>query len=81
MLVLTRKAGEKIVIGDEITVHIKRISSNRVSLAVQAPRDMPIVRSELLFHEEDEAEKPQSPPHERTTAAPPRAFRSESAVA
>ena len=47
MLVLSRKVGEKIVIGDNITIVVNRISGNRVSIGVEAPEDLNIVRGEL----------------------------------
>lgn len=47
MLVLSRKAGELIHIGDDITIEVRRVSGNRVALAVQAPRDQRILRGEL----------------------------------
>ena len=51
MLVLSRKEGEKLVIGDNIgdniVVTVNRISGNRVSIGVEAPRDIRIVRGEL----------------------------------
>ena len=47
MLVLSRKVGEAIHIGDDITVVVSRIDGNRVRLAFTAPRDVHIVRSEL----------------------------------
>jgi len=47
MLVLSRKVGEKIQIGDGITVIVTRIAGNRVTLGVTAPKNVRIVRSEL----------------------------------
>lgn len=47
MLVLSRKEGEQLLIGDDIVVTITRISGNRVAIGVEAPRDVRIVRSEL----------------------------------
>jgi carbon storage regulator CsrA len=47
MLVLSRKAGQKIHIGDDIVVEIRRIAGNRVTIALEAPRDMRILRGEL----------------------------------
>ncbi len=47
MLVLSRKVGEKVVIGDNITVVINRVSGNRISLGIEAPADVRIVRGEL----------------------------------
>ncbi|MBX3439664.1 MAG: carbon storage regulator [Planctomycetaceae bacterium] len=47
MLVLSRKPGERIMIGDEIAITIVRIGPNAVRLGIDAPRDMNIVREEL----------------------------------
>ncbi|QDV73495.1 carbon storage regulator [Botrimarina mediterranea] len=47
MLVLSRKTGEQIQIGQDITIEVRRVSGNRVALAVQAPRDVRILRGEL----------------------------------
>ena len=49
MLVLSRKPGERILIGDEVTVTIVRIGPNNVRLGIDAPRDMNIVREELCI--------------------------------
>ena len=47
MLVLSRKTGEKLVIGDDVTIVVSRVSKNRVSLAIEAPDHVRIRRSEL----------------------------------
>jgi carbon storage regulator len=47
MLVLSRKPGEKILVGENITITIVRIGPNTVRLGIEAPRDMNIVREEL----------------------------------
>ncbi len=47
MLVLSRKPGERILIGNDIAVTIVRIGPNTVRLSIDAPRDMNIVREEL----------------------------------
>ena len=47
MLVLSRKPGERILIGDNVTVTIVRIGPNNVRLGIDAPREMNIVREEL----------------------------------
>jgi len=56
MLVLSRKIGEKLVIGDNITVVVSRVAGNRVTLGIEAPNDVRIVRGEL--HHEDAAGAP-----------------------
>jgi carbon storage regulator len=48
MLVLSRKIGEKIHVGNNITVEVKRISGNRVAVAIDAPKSHRILRGELL---------------------------------
>ena len=60
MLVLTRKVGERIRIGDDITVVVTKSAGNRITLGIEAPRDVPIVRGELesfvdAFKDEDDA--------------------------
>ena len=47
MLVLTRKVGERIHVGDNIVLEIRRIAGNRVTVALEAPRDVRILRGEL----------------------------------
>jgi carbon storage regulator len=47
MLVLCRKVGEKVQIGDHIEITVVRISQNSVRLGVDAPRDFQIVRNEI----------------------------------
>lgn len=48
MLVLTRKRNESIVVGEDIVIQVTQIQGNRVSLAIQAPREVSIMRAELL---------------------------------
>ena len=47
MLVLSRKEGERLVIGDNVVITVNRISGNRITLGIEAPRDVRIVRGEL----------------------------------
>lgn len=47
MLVLSRKPGERILIGDDIAVTVVRIGPNNVRVGIEAPRSMNIVREEL----------------------------------
>jgi carbon storage regulator len=47
MLVLSRKEGEKLVIGDNITLVVTKISGNRITLGIEAPADVKIMRGEL----------------------------------
>ncbi|MDA1161555.1 MAG: carbon storage regulator [Planctomycetota bacterium] len=56
MLVLSRKPGERILIGDKVAITIVRIGPNTVRLGIDAPRDMNIVREELCVEQSGEAE-------------------------
>ena len=47
MLVLTRKANEEILIGDNIRITLVRIKGNSVRVGIEAPRDVRVVRGEL----------------------------------
>ncbi len=47
MLVLSRKVGEKILIGDDIAVTVVRIAQGIVRIGVEAPTELPIVREEI----------------------------------
>lgn len=47
MLVLSRKVGERVLIGDKVVVTVVRIGPNAVRLGIEAPQDLNIVREEL----------------------------------
>lgn len=58
MLVLSRKVGERILIGENIVVTVVRIAGGGVRLGIEAPLEMPVVREELKQKlEEAEAEQ------------------------
>ncbi|MEF9975390.1 MAG: carbon storage regulator [Oscillospiraceae bacterium] len=48
MLVLSRKCGQVLHIGDDIHITISDIQGDKVKIAIDAPREMNIVRDELL---------------------------------
>lgn len=48
MLVLSRKVGERIHIGNDVFVEVRRVAGNRVTLAVNAPKSVRILRGELI---------------------------------
>jgi carbon storage regulator len=47
MLVLSRKVGERILIGDNISITVVRITGGGVRIGVEAPAEMPVIRQEL----------------------------------
>ena len=57
MLVLQLKTGEYMTIGDDVIVQLNDVSGNRCKLMVEAPREVPVIRGELL--ERAGAERPE----------------------
>jgi carbon storage regulator len=55
VLVLSRKVGEKIFIGDKIGVTVVRIAPGVVRIGIEAPPEMPVVREELKIQLENRA--------------------------
>ena len=47
MLVITRKSGERICLGDEITITVMEISGSSVRIGIEAPSEVPIYRHEI----------------------------------
>jgi len=50
MLVLSRREGEKIMIGDSIAITVVRMGGDKVRIGIEAPNDMLILRGELEVH-------------------------------
>jgi carbon storage regulator len=69
MLVLSRKPGEKILIGDNVTLTVVAVQGSRITLGIEAPSSVRVVRGELL----DRADEPTiiwSPPPPPTHEGP-----------
>lgn len=47
MLVLSRKVGEKILIGDDIVLSVSKIQGSKVTIGIDAPKHVRIIRSEI----------------------------------
>jgi carbon storage regulator len=58
MLVLSRKVGEKVVIGNCVTVTVVEATGNKVRLGISAPEDISILRSELTHWKMPPADEP-----------------------
>lgn len=54
MLVISRDVGERICIGDDIVIEVRATAPGRAYLAIQAPREVKILREELLGTPEGE---------------------------
>ena len=55
MLILTRRVGETLMIGDEVTVTILEVKGNQVRVGINAPREVPVHREEIYrrIHQND----------------------------
>jgi carbon storage regulator len=58
MLILTRRVGETLVIGDDVVVNVLGVKGNQVRIGVEAPKDVAVHREEI--YERIQAEKNQS---------------------
>lgn len=47
MLIVTRRPGERIMLGSDITVEVMEIAGNNVRIGIDAPRSVPVYREEL----------------------------------
>ena len=54
MLIITRRAGERIMVGDDIVVEVMEIVGNSVRVGIQAPRSVPVYREEIYAAVRDE---------------------------
>ncbi|GFZ30986.1 carbon storage regulator [Clostridium zeae] len=54
MLVLTRKKGQSLLIGDDIEISVIKLDDGSVKLAIRAPKELSILRKELVKEIEDE---------------------------
>jgi carbon storage regulator len=81
MLVLSRKVGERLVIGDDIVLIVNKVAGNRITLAIDAPTNVRIIRGELAAKESPAAvvdkgveRIPFKPRHENDEGEPTVAF-------
>jgi carbon storage regulator len=72
MLVLTRKIGERIRIGDTITVRVLEVRGSQVRLGVEAPADVRIYREEIYPNQPDaNGAASEAPGQQPPTGTPP----------
>lgn len=54
MLVITRKVGERICLGDDVTITVLDVVGSSVRLGIEAPREIPVYRHEIWVAIQDE---------------------------
>ena len=61
MLILTRRVGETLMIGDEVTITVLGVKGNQVRIGVNAPRDVAVHREEIYERIQREQAAKQEP--------------------
>jgi carbon storage regulator len=54
MLILTRRVGETLMIGQEVKVTVMEVKGNQVRLGIDAPKDVPVHREEIYKRVQEE---------------------------
>jgi carbon storage regulator len=54
MLVLTRKLGQAIKVGNDVVIHVVSLNEHRVQIGIEAPRQVPILRMELDANKQED---------------------------
>ncbi|MDR9433316.1 MAG: carbon storage regulator CsrA [Spiribacter sp.] len=60
MLILTRRVGETLIIGDDVSVTVLGVKGNQVRIGVEAPKDVSVHRKEIYERIRDEDENTSS---------------------
>ena len=71
MLILTRRPGERVVIGDEILVTVMAVSGHTVRLGIAAPEGVPIYREEIWLAVKEENRAAAAAGADALPSAPP----------
>ena len=77
MLVLSRRVGESVVIGDDVTITVLEVRGDVVRIGIDAPRSVAVNRAELLKELED-SNRTAASPSEEAVASLTRALKDRS---
>lgn len=67
MLVLTRKATQAIMIGEDVEVSVLAVTGDKVRIGIEAPRAVPVYRKEVWLEIQEEGPRRTTPPPEGTS--------------
>ena len=73
MLILTRRVGETLVIGDDVNVTVLGVKGNQIRIGVDAPREVTVHREEIYQRIKQEAGQESDGLHENGPGAGPKA--------
>ena len=80
MLVLSRKPGEQVVIGDNIRLTVVEVRGNRVKIGIEAPADVGVFRSELRDWQDANPAQPSATPAQPLRGGRPRLHKARTPV-